>query len=71
MKNFIMSSFFVCCISFAFAQKSISGRVVDGVSSETLAYVSIGLPGTSIGTVSGEDGRFILEIPANMALSDK
>ncbi|MDX1911904.1 MAG: carboxypeptidase-like regulatory domain-containing protein [Saprospiraceae bacterium] len=71
-----MKHFIFCCVLAgatlpAFAQKTITGRVSEAPSGEALAYVSIGIPGTSIGTVSGEDGRFTLEIPEKTALSDR
>lgn len=70
MKKFLFSSTLICCALSIFAQKTISGRVTENPSSEALAYVSIGIPGTSIGTVAGEDGRFTLEIPDKTVLAD-
>jgi len=69
MKNFLLSSALACCTLPLFAQTIISGRVLEGSTGEALAYVSIGIPGTSIGTVAGEDGRFSLEIPKKTALT--
>lgn len=71
MKKFILSSAILCCTLSIFAQKTLLGRVAEGSTGEVLAYASIGIPGTSIGTVAGEDGRFSLEIPENANLTDK
>ncbi len=71
MKNLLLSSALLCCTLPSFAQKTISGRVAEGPTGETLAYVSIGIPGTSIGTVAAGDGRFNLEIPENTTLTGK
>lgn len=71
MKNLLLSSALVCCTLSIFAQKTISGRVVERPTGEALAYVSVGIPGTSVGTVSAEDGRFSLEIPEKTTLTSK
>ncbi|MBL7809479.1 MAG: carboxypeptidase-like regulatory domain-containing protein [Saprospiraceae bacterium] len=71
MKKLFLSSVLLCCTLPFFAQKTISGRVIEEASGEALAYVSIGIPGTSIGTVAGEDGRFTLEIPEKNLNSGK
>lgn len=71
MKNLVLSSALLCCTLPFFAQKTISGRVAEGPTGEALAYVSIGIPGTSIGTVAAEDGRFNLEIPEKTTLTGK
>jgi len=71
MKNLLLSSALLCCTLPIFAQKTISGRVAEGPTGEALAYVSIGIPGTSVGTVSAEDGRFSLEIPEKTTLTGK
>lgn len=70
MKNLFLSSAFVCCALAVFAQTTLVGRVVESPTGQALAYASIGIPGTSIGTVAGEEGHFILEIPEKAKLSD-
>lgn len=42
-----------------FAQTRVSGKLIN-TQQQPLAYVSIGIPGTSIGTVSDEQGNFEL-----------
>lgn len=71
MKKLFFSSILLCCTFPFFAQKTLSGRVTEDATGDALAYVSIGIPGTSIGTVAGEDGRFTVEIPDKSALSDQ
>jgi uncharacterized protein len=71
MKNIMLSSSLLCCAIPVFAQKTLTGRVVDAATGEALAYVSIGIPGTSAGTVAGDDGQFKLEIPASTTLTDR
>ncbi len=63
MKIISFCGAFLCCTALLFAQKTINGRVFDSANGEALAYVSIGIQGTPTGTVSGPDGRFVLEIP--------
>lgn len=70
MRNLFLSSAFVCCALAVFAQTTLVGRVVESPMGQALAYASIGIPGTSIGTVAGEEGHFILEIPEKAKLSD-
>ena len=65
MKIIALCGAFLCCTALLFAQKTINGRVLDSANGEALAYVSIGIQGTPTGTVSGPDGRFVLEIPDN------
>lgn len=69
MKKCILSSVFVCCTLSFFAQKVILGRVLEESTGEALPYVSIGIPGTAIGTVAGPEGFFRLEIPEKTALT--
>ena len=53
MKKFFLSSALACCTLTSFAQRTITGRVVENPTGEGLAYVSLGIPGTSIGKVVG------------------
>jgi len=41
---------------------TISGTVKDQKSKKTLEYVNVSVPGTGIGTISNEDGRFTIKI---------
>ena len=71
MKKLLLSSALACCTLTSFAQRTITGRVVENPTGEGLAYVSLGIPGTSIGTVAGDDGRFQLEIPEKFARNNQ
>ena len=46
------------------AQRRVTGRVVGEGTSEPLASASVTVVGTTIGTYTGDDGRFALEVPA-------
>lgn len=50
-------------------EKSLGGTVTDE-HGHTLAYVNIGIVGTSVGTVSGMDGSFRLYLPASVKPQD-
>ena len=52
------------CISYAsFGQfKTIEGIVLDSKKNEVLAFATIGIKGTTVGTASNSEGRFILSI---------
>ena len=45
------------------AQFTISGKVVNANSNKAIPYVNIGIPETTIGSLSNEDGSFQLTIP--------
>ncbi len=59
---FLMSSISV------FAQKSITGKVVDA-SGEPLIGVNVLVKGTTVGTITDYDGKYQIEAPANGTLS--
>ena len=54
---------FLCCFLFvglqAFAQVSVSGKVVDGQGLE-IPGVNIAVKGHAVGTMTGADGTFVL-----------
>jgi hypothetical protein len=57
----------VVCSKIAFAQTQSSGNVVDAKTNEKLPFVNVGIIGKGIGTVTNNDGNFILNLPANGA----
>ncbi len=67
MKDFriIMAAamFAASALSYGQAGKNVKGRVVDE-EGKTVEFVSIGIAGKGVGTVSGIDGRFALQLPA-------
>jgi hypothetical protein len=70
MKNTMIKTLACCAFLCStpvtgFGQTNIlHGRLRDAGSGEALGYVSIGIPGSSTGTVSKPDGSFELLIPA-------
>ena len=65
----ILLIFFVFCgvlLSAAGQQKTVSGTVTSSVPGEGLMPgVSVSVPGTTIGTTTGIDGKFTLIVPEN------
>lgn len=57
MRIFFMTLFFS---STLYAQQQVRGKVMDGSTGNPLAGCSIFISGSSLGTVSGADGSFIL-----------
>ena len=47
----------------AFCQAIVSGNVFNSDTHTPIAFANIGLPGSSIGTISNEDGSFSLPVP--------
>lgn len=48
-----------------FSQTEIIGKVIDAKTQSPLSYVNIGVKNKNIGTVSKEDGSFIISIPSD------
>ncbi|MDX1939816.1 MAG: carboxypeptidase-like regulatory domain-containing protein [Saprospiraceae bacterium] len=59
---FILVSFFQTAVLQA-ADFQVAGTIKDRDTKQAIPYVNIGIPGTSIGTASYEDGTFSLHIP--------
>lgn len=63
-----LQRFFTCLflliasIGYSFAQGTISGKVVDGVTKEGLPGASVTIEGTTTGTTTDVDGNFSIEI---------
>ncbi len=59
---------FLACMlmtaSMAFAQKQITGMVVDAESNDPLIGVAVRVPGTSIGVLTDVNGKFSVNLPA-------
>ncbi len=56
--------FLIATSCYSFGQsKTIEGVVIDAKSKAALAFATIGIKGTTIGTVTNSEGRFILSIP--------
>lgn len=46
-----------------FAQTLLFGEIIDAELKEPLPFVNVGIPGVGIGTVSDEEGFYLLEVP--------
>ena len=63
MKQLLTTLIVCCCLSFTFAQSTISGRVVDSQNAP-IPYATVYLKNTSIGSVANSDGTFtIVDVP--------
>lgn len=60
---------FLACMlmatSMAFAQKQITGTVLDAETGEPLVGVTVRVPGTNKGVSTNADGKFSLNLPSN------
>lgn len=65
-KTFFTLLLLVVGFAVSYGQRSISGRVLDE-NSEPMIGASILIKGTSMGTVTDENGTFSLQIPSNTA----
>ncbi len=52
----------LCCVSAVYGQAKLTGKVVDGKQKEPLAGVSIGVKGTSRGTVTNSGGEYTIDV---------
>lgn len=69
MKQLLLSSFLVLFACFAMAQsKTITGRVTDGETGETLPGVTIAIKGTTSGSITDFDGNFSLSVSDDQTL---
>ena len=55
--------FFLLLGNILQAQTLVFGKITDAELNETLPFVNIGIPRAGIGTVSDEQGYYLLEIP--------
>ena len=65
---FIIVSLSLCLPIFA--QKNITGRIINSETKDKVPYVSIGIESKSTGTVSNNNGEFSLKIGENISQSD-
>ena len=50
-------------INFSFSQKLIKGSVTDHQDKKPIPYVNIGIQNSTVGTISNEDGSFMVAVP--------
>ena len=66
MKTLIILSLFISISLPLSAQKTLTGTVVDGDNTEdTVINATVKFPGTTIGTVTDLEGKFILTLPTD------
>ncbi len=63
MKKFFTFLLLISCFSTVWAQRTLSGKVSDAVTGESLPSVSIVLDGTTKGTITDLDGNYTLDVP--------
>ena len=64
--RWLLAAVAVLFCNFAFAQRTLSGKVTDKNTGEALIGANILVVGTSTGTVTDFDGSYSLEIPAGV-----
>ncbi|MCE7924913.1 MAG: carboxypeptidase-like regulatory domain-containing protein [Haliscomenobacteraceae bacterium CHB4] len=65
IKTLAFCSILTCYLLPLHSQTTLRGRLLDAESGAPLGYVSVGILGSSAGTVAGPDGRFELDVPAD------
>ncbi len=65
IKTGVLMFFLIFASSLAFAQKKISGKVLDGESGSGLPGATITVKNTSKGTSTDANGAYSIEVPAN------
>ena len=62
MRVCICISVLACCLSPARSQDLLRGRVLDSADRSAVPYVSIGIEGKNVGTMSDAEGNFTLSV---------
>ena len=60
---FLIICMCICALTYANAQTTVIGRVMDGTSNESAIGASVLVVGTTVGTITDFDGNFTLEVP--------
>lgn len=69
MKKFLLTSLAVVCALFAVAQeRTVSGKVTSTEDGSPLPGVNVLVKGTTIGTSTDADGKFLLSVPESASL---
>jgi len=66
MKKFLLLiAIFLWTTGYIHAQRIIQGKVLEQYSNTPISYVNIGILNSSVGTISNQDGTFLIKIPAD------
>ncbi len=66
LRNFVLIMFLFLLTGNVMAQKNtVTGKVTDVDNGTPMAGVTIGISGTTVGTLSDESGKYSIEIPSN------
>lgn len=71
MKKVLLNFFLILLVllgSQAYAQNRVSGKVTGKDDGQPLVGVSVKIKGSTLGTQTGADGRFVLNAPANSTI---
>ena len=61
LKRLFLAAFFLLYSTFLFAQATVvTGKVIDAADKEPLPFVTVAFPGSTIGVVTDNDGKFTL-----------
>lgn len=69
---FVLFMCLILCVTITYAENgytTISGTVKDKSNNKNLEHVTVSIPGTNIGTVTNEDGVFILKVNDSIRVS--
>ena len=64
-KAFLLKLLLLVIIIPSFGQIKISGNVLDQVAGKPISFVNIGILNANVGTISNDDGSFVIRIPAS------
>jgi len=62
-KSSLLIAIILWAIGHLYGQEIIRGKVIDLQSNLPIAYVNIGIANSSVGTISNQDGTFLIKIP--------
>ena len=68
-KTLVLFCLILVTVLSAFSQnRTVSGTVTSSANGENMAAVTISVKGTSMGTITGDDGKYTLSVPATGTL---
>ena len=67
MRRLSLTAVFACLAVYSYAQQRVTGTVTDA-GGEAVIGASVVVDGTTVGTTTGADGRFALDVPAGAKL---